>query len=63
MDLSQVHQKTNPEIVNELVREFANLNLDAIKSLRNHDVRDMNPELLRELRENAQALSILVFKV
>lgn len=51
------------EDVKSFVHEFAKLNLKIVKELQMSSARDINPELLKELRESAQALVDLILRV
>lgn len=49
---------TTFEITKSVVKEFANLNLNFIKEISKYnDSQSINPELLKELRENVKELA------
>ncbi|MBU2703654.1 hypothetical protein Ga0466249_004802 [Sporomusaceae bacterium BoRhaA] len=48
------------QITTEFIHEFAELNLAIVKDLRKSALEDVKPELLHELRENAQALDSFI---
>lgn len=45
--------------IKEFVKEFAELNLEVAQHAKTLQVANINPELLKELRQNAQALITL----
>jgi hypothetical protein len=56
--LERKQQKTTIERVNSFIDQFAELNLEIAEEIRIN--KDYTPELLRELRENAQVLTKLI---
>ena len=44
------------KITDEFIREFAELNLQLVQHIKKCGLDNVTPELLKELRENAQAL-------
>lgn len=53
-------KKSTREIAYEAIRELAELNLELLKEARNLGVGNLNPEMLRILRDNAQEIIKLV---
>ena len=51
--------KTTEQVTKDLVHELAKLNLEIAIYMREN--KDYDVDLLRELRENAQALAAIVF--
>lgn len=48
------------EDVEKFVHELAKLNLKIVEELKMVSYRDISPELLKELRESAQALNSMI---
>lgn len=49
----------NEDVIN-FVHEFTKLNLKIVKELQMRSGCDINPELLKELRESAQVLNAMI---
>lgn len=53
-------QNSAIDTTREFIREFAELNLKITEEVSKANLLSVNPELLRELRENAQTLKQLM---
>lgn len=50
------------EVVNQFIREFAELNLGIVAEIKDRPRIIPSPELLKELRENAQVLNKVILQ-
>jgi hypothetical protein len=53
-------EKTTAVITTEFIREFAKLSLEITEDLKQRSVEEIDPAMIRELRENAQALVVFL---